>query len=173
MGILIGVALAFGANFFMQSDAKTFAVTPAPPINSAKTDVSIVIAANYLNTQFKQLIPKNTVIKQPSVALAAPNILKLTGVFDLTLGGQRVSANATISMQVAVQKGRVVLTVDKIEAGGVNVPSSFIGSALDSIRAPMEDQINSVIANSLKGTALKLTNVRATANDLTIDLTGQ
>ncbi len=172
-GIVIGIALTLGSNFFLPSDGKTFAVTPAPPINSTQSDVSISIHANYLSAQLKPLIARSNLIKQPSLALAAPNIIQLTGTLDVTLGGQRVSTNATIALRVAVQKNRVALTVDKIDASGITIPLALIGGTLEPARAQAEEQINTLITNSLKGTGLKIFNVRVAPNELIVDLTSQ
>ncbi len=172
LGLLAGIAVMIGTNFFLQSPAPS-ADLSVPTVSPIKSDVTIVVSANYFNAQLKQAITKSGVIKQPNVALASPNIVKLTGLVDVTLSGQRISTNATITLRATVQSGRVALTVDKIEAGGINVPQSLIAPTIESVRKQAEDQINALVQNALKGTGLKLANLRVTANDLTIELTGQ
>ena len=173
IGLIIGIVLMLGANSFLQSSNSPNIILPEPTSAAGKSDVALVISANYLNAQLKPLLAKNAPIKQPTISLAAPNLVKLAGAFDLLVAGQRVSTNAAIALKVAVQKARVVLTVDKIEAGGVNVPPSLIESLVETFRAQAEDQLNTLVQNSLKGTLLKLANVRISPTDLTLELTGQ
>ncbi|MBI3538078.1 MAG: hypothetical protein HY070_11045 [Chloroflexi bacterium] len=172
LGVLFAVVVALSAFFFL-GVGKSSPPAPENASSPGRADVTITFAASYLNAQLKQLMAKNAILKQPTSALAAPNLLKIAGVVDLTLGGQRVSANVTIAFQIAAKNSRVVLVVDSIDANGISVPQSLLGSTLDSVRTQAEDQINTLIQNSLKGTSLKLAAIRISASDLTLELTSQ
>ncbi len=172
LGALFATTLIASALYLLiagDSSADTRAPTPV----SVKPEVSVVVSAGYLNAQVKQIVNKSGGVKNPVVNLAAPNIVKVAGTLDLSLAGQRVSTNAALTFRVTVRNGRVVLVVDQTEAGGVAIPQTLIATALENMRAQIEEQINALAQSTLKGTALKLLNVRMTESTLTVELTSQ
>jgi len=171
LGTLFAVVLFAAAFFFLVSDASR--TLSDPPAVVGKPDVLVTVSASYLNAQIRQTIAQSGIVKNPVINLAAPNVIKVASALEVSVAGQRISTNATITLRAAVQGGRVALTVEKIEAGGVNVPQSLIAPTIESVRKQAENQINAVVLSALKGTGLKLANLRMTANDLTIELTGQ
>lgn len=146
----------------------------APALPASASDVSVTASAAFINSQLQQAVKQTGLAKQATVTLASPNVIRVAAVVDASaLVGIPVTVNATMSMRVSVQKGRILLTVDKVDAGGVSVPQALLGSTVEQMRALAEDQVNQMLQRAQEDASLRVVNVRVTPNAVTIDLAGQ
>jgi hypothetical protein len=169
-GFFIGVLLTLG---FWGFSNRVVNATPDPGLPLAPSDVTITASTAFLNAQFQQAARQSNILKQSSITLQAPNIIKTMTVVDVTLLGQRITANATITMRVTVRNNRILLAVEKIETGNLPVPQSSANTAIENLRAQAENQINALVQRGLQGTGLRVQNVRMNANEMIVDLTAQ
>lgn len=165
VGLIIGIALTAG--FFAVSN-RAAAQIPTPIPNASA--VSVTASATYLNSVVQQAARQSGMLTNAAVTLEAPNIVKVAATVDVTVLGQRVNTNATATMRVSVKNNRIALAIEKIDAGTLPVPQSFINSNLESLRAQAENQINTLVQRSLQGTNLRLSNIRVTPVELIVDL---
>lgn len=170
LGIILGVGLTIGASqFLLNRNAANFV---APP-RTERPDISIVVSAAYVNTQLQQVVRQIPIVRQATITLASPNIIRAATSANVTFAGQSLALNATVILRVTVDNGRVVLIVDSIDTGGLNLAQPLIAPTVEQFRAAGEDQLNRAIQRALQGTGLRLVNVRITPNDLTADLSSQ
>ncbi len=165
VGLVIGVALAAGVFSFSNRAA---AQIPTPIPNASA--VSVTASATYLDSVVQQAARQSGMLRNATVTLESPNIVKVAATVDVTVLGQRVNANATATMRVSVKNNRIALVIEKIDAGTLPVPQSLITSNLESLRAQAENQINTLVQRSLQGTNLRLSNIRITPAELIVDL---
>lgn len=168
-GLLIGVIATIA--FFSIGVAQQQIEMPIPV--PERQQVTVSASAAYLNSQIQQAARQTNLVKQAVVTLDVPNIVQVSATVEATLIGQRVSTNATVRMRVTVQNGRIVLAVEKIDTGNPLIPQSFVANSVESLRGQAENQINAMVASALKGTSLRVTGVRITPGELTVDLAGQ
>lgn len=171
LGLIVGIVLTFAAMTFVTRQ-NVSAVTAPTPV-ATRSDVSITANATFINSQIQQTVRQSGMLKQASVTLDSPNIIQITAAVDTTILGQRITANPTAIMRVAVKNNRIALSVEKIDTGNAAVPASVMSGTAETLRAQAEDVINRQIQRALQGTNMRVVNVRMTPNDMTIDLTGQ
>lgn len=172
VGLVIGVVLGLGASSLLgRAESSSASVTPV--VSTARGDMTIIVSARYLNTQLQQLVKQTGLAKQATLTLVAPNIAQMTVAIDTRLMGQAVTGNVSARMRVAVQSGRVVLTIEKVDASNINIPQTLFTPILDQVRTQAEDQINRIIQHELQGTGLRLTSIRIAPDEVTLDLTAQ
>ena len=87
--------------------------------------------------------------------------------------GVPINARAIVTMRLAVKNGRILLTTESIDVGGIAVPRGLVDSAVEQARAQAEDQLNRAVTSALRGSNLRLSNIRLTADDLTVELSSQ
>ncbi len=170
IGLVVGIILAVAAAELMGSGSAQPAAVPPPASQSA---VSITASAAFMNSQLQQAVRTSGLGNQPSITLASPNLVQVSGNVAVSILGIPLTADATVSMRVTVQRGRILLTVDRIDAGGIMVPQSAIGPEVEKTRAAVEDEINALVQRALQGTSLRVSNIRVTPNDMSIDLDNQ
>ncbi len=164
LGVLGGVIVVLGVLMIapqnVEQDIQTF--------NPVRPDVAVTVSANMVNAQLQPLIRQSGMLQNPTVTLAAPNTIQLNGVMTQSILGQPLAINTITTMHVSTQNGRVLLSIDKVDAGGVNVPPSIYQQAIESDRAQMEDQINQMMQRSLQGSPLKLSNILVAPDGITL-----
>ncbi len=171
IGLIVGVILMLGATQVLsKTDTPNI---PAPIPSSSRTDVSITPSAAFVNSQLSQAVRQSGLAKQATIALDAPNVVQVTATIETSILGQRVSVNATARMRVSVKGGRILLAVEKVDTGNTLIPQSLIAPTVENLRVQAENQINLLVQRSLQGTSLRVTNVRITPNDVTVDLVSQ
>ncbi len=171
LGLIVGIILTFAAMTLMTRQ-NVSAVTAPTPL-ATRSDVSITANATFINSQIQQTVRQSGLLKQASVTLDSPNIIKINAAVDTTILGQRITANPTAIMRVTVKSNRIVLNVEKIDTGNAAVPASVMSGTTETLRAQAEDVINRQITRALQGTSMKLVNVRMTPNEMTMDLVSQ
>lgn len=175
LGIILGLLIGAGATYAVLSVAskQIMPVDPAPTLSAARADVSITASASFINSQVQPMVRQSGLLKQATITLDAPNIVRVNAAVDVTILGQRITANPTATMRVAVKSNRIALTVEKIDTGNATIPASLVGSTVETLRAMAEDEINRQLARALQGTNMRVVNVRVTPNDMTLDLSSQ
>ncbi|CAG0947191.1 hypothetical protein ANRL1_03790 [Anaerolineae bacterium] len=163
VGALIGALLMFSANLFMPGRASGVSLAAAP----GQADVSITASTSYVNAQAQSVIKQSGIVKQATVSFAAPNLARVAMVIEASFLGQKFSINANATTRVTVHNSRVVLTIEKVETGGITLPQSVVASTAETLRAQIEDQLNRLIQSSLQGTGLELTDVFTTQDAIT------
>lgn len=167
VGFILGALITAGV-FSISNRAVVETPTLIP--NGSSAAVSVIASAAYLNAQIQQAAQQSGMLKNATVTLQAPNIVRVAATVDVTVLGQRINANATVTMRVSVKNNRIALAIEKIDTGSVPVPQSLINSNLESLRAQAENQINTLVQRSLQGTSLRLSNIRVTPTEMTVDL---
>lgn len=175
LGIILGLLIGVGVTYAVlsMSSKQITPVGPAPTLSAARPDVSVSASATFVNSQVQQMVRQSGLLKQATVTLDAPNIVRVAATVDVTVLGQRVTANATATMRVAVKSNRIALTVEKIDTGNAMIPVALVSGTVETLRALAEDEINRLVQRTLQGTNMRVVNVRVTPNDMTLDLTGQ
>lgn len=171
LGLLIGAGVTFAA--LALSSKQVTPIAPAPTLSAARSDVSVSASAPFINSQVQPMVRQSGLLKQATLALDAPNIVRVNAAADVTLLGQRITANPTATMRAVVKNNRIVLTVEKIETGNVTLPAALVSGVVESMRAMAEDEINRQLTRALQGTGMRVVNVRMTPSDMTLDLTAQ
>jgi hypothetical protein len=168
LGLFGGSLLALGA-FQLQAGGSPLYAAPS----NAQADVSITVSVEYINSQLQPAVQQSGLAQKMILSFAAPNILQVATTIDTNVFGFPVSVDVTVPIRVTVQAGRIVLTVDRVDAGGVPIPQALLGSEVERMRALAEDQFNREAQRALQGTGLQIVNVRMTSDTLTIDLVSQ
>ncbi len=172
LGLIAGIVLTFGAVQLMGSGSDQPAAKPT--LSAGTYDVSVTASLPFINSQLRQAVEQSGLGKQATVTLVSPNVIRVAASVDASaLIGIPVTVNATMSMHASVRNGRILLTVDQVNAGGVGVPQSLMDSTVEQMRALAENQINRMVQHALEGTTLRVVNVRVTPNAMTIDLAGE
>ncbi len=169
LGILIGIALVLAAAlaaFLFLNPAVDRAPLAAAPAVSAP-DVAVSASAGFLQSQIEPTIVQSGLAQQAMVTLAAPNIIQVSSPVHITVLGQSMTVNTTVTMAISVQNGRVLLKTTQVEAAGVQVPQSVLTARFETLRALGEDLINRQMQRALQGTSLKLINVVVTPDAMT------
>jgi uncharacterized protein YpmS len=171
-GLIIGIVLGFGMAQMATNAAPPPLAAPAPSPNGS--DVSVTASAAFINSQLQQAVEQSGLGRQAKVTLISPNLIQVAATVDASaLIGVPVAVNATVSMRASVRNGRISLSVDKVDAGGVAVPPSVMGSMVEKMRALAEEQVNRMLQRALQGMSLHIVNVRVSPSSMTIDLAGQ
>ncbi len=165
LGLIVGVILVLSATAFLNLGASSMAIpTPDPRL----PDVTVNVTAAFVNTQLQQAVRQSNLARQANVSLAAPNIVRVALTTDVTVAGKALSVDATVTMRVAAQNGRIVLTIEKIDAGGMTLPVTFATQTVERLRAQMEDQLNRLVTRALQGLTLKLINLSVAPDGVTL-----
>lgn len=171
LGVVIGAVVAFGiVQFAASSNAEP---TLVPVFPAGQSDVSITASAAYINSEFQQSIKQSGLAKQATIALISPNVIQVAAPVAASVFGFPISVNATVTLRVLVQRGRIVLAIEKVDTGGIAVAPSTFGTAVEKMRASAESQVNQLAQRALQGSSLRVSNVRITPEGLTIDLMSQ
>lgn len=171
LGLVLGSILTLGTLQAAGVNPAQLTVVPTPSIS--QPDVTVTVSAAFLNSQLQQAVRQSGLSKQASAVLASPNLIQIAIDTDVTAFGIPFTVNTNVSMRVTVRQGRILLTVDKVDAGGVEIPQSLVASTVENARASAEAQINQSVQSALQGTTLRVVNVRITPIDLSVDLVSQ
>lgn len=170
VGMVLGGLLVLGALIILNSPG----LTPSPSSDTLllpnRPDLSISASARFVNSQMQQTLRQSGLTTEATAVLVAPNQLRITAPVTIPLLGKNVQVNATTTMTISVRNGRVVLSVDKVEAEGVNVPRDVWPPLVEAARAQGESELNHMVQQSLQGTGLHLAGIRITPDALNIDL---
>jgi hypothetical protein len=158
IGLVVGILLTFAVNLFTPIGARV------APLDSSQADVTITASAAFVNSQLPAFVKQTGLVKQATLNFMPPNLARIAATTDVSLFGQRIAINAMVTMQMRVENGRVVLTIDQVQAGGLNVPQSFANGFAENYRAQAEEQINRALTRALPGMSLRLISI-ATAQD--------
>ncbi len=164
LGVLIGAASVVGVLLAVSPNV----AQDIPILTSSQPDISVTVNSNVINSQTQPLIRQTGLLNQAAVILAAPNVIQVNGVTNLMILQQPVAINTTTTMRVSVRNGRVVLTVDKVDAGGIDLPASLYAQVVERNRAQIEDQLNRMMQRALQGLALHLSNIAVTPDGITL-----
>ena len=166
LGLILGVILTIAAGLFFGTGVASNPVVPPAP--SGQPDVTVVTSAAFLNTQFQTALKQSKLANQGMIAFASPNSARIAMPIDVTVLGQALSANTTVSLHVIVQNGRIVVVVDSVDVAGMNGAGALVKQPVEKARALLEDQINRLMQQTLKGTGLVLVNVTAATDNVTL-----
>lgn len=170
IGLIIGLVAGAGLVIFATSTAFKPTSTIAPLVASTRPDVSIAVSAPYAAVQIQQTLRQSGIAKNATVTFAAPNLIRVATTVDVNVLGIPLSLNATVAMSVSVQRGRIVMATDSVDAGGLNLSPSLINSTVEPVRVQAEDEINRVVQRALQGSNLRVSNLRVAADALTVEL---
>ncbi len=171
LGLILGAMLAFGSLQVTGATQAQSTVTPTPVVS--QPDVTVTVSAAFLNSQLRQAARQIGMPQPTSLTLASPNLMQVTTSVDVSILGIPATVDANVSTRVSVQRGRIVLTVDKVSSGGIDIPQSLLGADVEKMRATAENQVNRLVQVALQGTGLHVTNVRMTPDAMSIDLSSQ
>jgi len=171
VGLVLGILLTFGAwSLWTRTNPSP---QSAPILDASRGDVTLTISANYLNARLQHIVKQTGLVKQATLTLLAPDIAQINATMDAKILGQTISGSALARVRIAVQNGRVLLTIEKVDVSGIGISQSFVTPVIEQLRAQMEDQINKVIQRELQGMGLRLVNIQVMPNRVTVDLTAQ
>lgn len=162
LGVIVGIVLAFGANALFAGRTPNIAV---PTLLPGQPDLTVTTSAAYLNAQAQPLARATGLARQVTLSFSAPNLCRAVVVSDL---GTALTLNATITMRVAVQNGRITLTVQDTQVSGTSIAQVVVAQQVEKIRAQAEEQINRQLQRALQGTGMRLVGVTFTPSEVTL-----
>lgn len=165
LGLLAGIA-------FMTFGTSIFSKPPAIPTSqsSARPDLSITASAPFIASQLQQTLRQNNLAKNATVTFVAPNLARIAATQDVSVLGFSIALNATATMRVSVQNGRILLKTESVDTGGLPIPQPTLDATVERLRAQAEEQMNRVVQSGLRGTGLRVSNIRITESDVTVEL---
>lgn len=173
MGIVLGAAVMLFAMSFVNINVLAREPVAQELLLPERPDVTITASSTFINPQLEQVIVQSGLAKEAHVSLVAPNIIRVESPVSVSFLGQPMTVDATVQMAVGVQRGRITLTTDKVEASGIGVPLSVLGEDFERLRGAAEDEINREVQRSLEGTRLVVSDVRVAPQALSVDLNMQ
>ncbi len=168
VGLLVGIAFTM-----LGSNASSKPAPIAPSARSARPELAITASAPFVSSQLQQALRANGIVKNAIVTLATPNLIRIVASTDVKVLGFQITLDANVAMRLSVQNGRIVLKTDSVDMGGFPVPQGTLDSTVEQLRAQAEDQMNRVAQSALRGTNLRVSDIRMTENDMTVELSGQ
>jgi hypothetical protein len=171
LSLIIGLVAGAGFVFFLTSNAPKPTASIAAPAATGRPEVSVNVSAAYASSQIQQALRATGVAKNSTVTFAPPNLIHLATTIDVNALGLTLAVDANVTQSVAVQNGRVALTTNSVEVGGLTLSPSVVNSTIEPVRAQSESEINRIIQRALSGTGLRLSNIAMTTDSVTIELT--
>ncbi len=166
MGLVVGVILVLGTSLFMGT--RGLGNPLVQPVDSGQPDVTVVTSAAFLNTEFQAAVRQNNLARSATISFSEPNAARISIPVNVTLLGQSMAVDATVSARAIVQNGRVVVIVDNIDVAGVNITGSLVKQPVERVRALLEDEINRLMQQELEGTGFRLINLNASPDSVTL-----
>lgn len=170
LGIILGAIVMVFALPFVNLNVLAREPVTQEQLLPNRADVTITASNTFITPQLEQAIVKSGLAKQAHASLIAPNIIRVESPVSVSFLGQPMTVDATVQMAVGVQRGRITLTTDKVEASGIGVPPSVLGQDFERQRAAAEDEINREVQQTLEGTRLVVSDVRIAPEGLSVDL---
>lgn len=170
IGIIIGAFAVFAAGFLLAPSVLPSSAAVPVLVPAGQSDISVSVSARYVDAEIQQAVIQTGLARQATTTLIAPNQLQVATTVPVTLLGESVPVDVTATMGLQVQNGRVLLSVDEINAEGISVPPSLVSSQIEQVRADGERTINQAVQSSLQGTSLHLASIRVLSNSLVLDL---
>ena len=96
--------------------------------------------------------------------------MRIAAAQDVSVLGFSISLNAIVTMRVSVQNGRIILKTESVDTGGLPLPQSTVDATVERVRAQAEEEMNRAVQNALRGTNLRVTNIRLSESDVTVEL---
>jgi hypothetical protein len=166
LGLLLGVLLVLGVNLFMGTRVLSSPVVQ--PVDSGQPDITVVTSAGFLSAQFQAAVKQNNLARQATIAFSEPNAARIVMPVAVTLLGQPLTLNTTVSVHALAQNGRIVLIVDAVDIAGVNVAASLVKQPVEQARSLLESEINRVMQQELQGTGFRLIGLNASPDSVTL-----
>ncbi len=175
-GRLLGIVLGTIVVLLMSrigGAAYAFQLPPTPTQTSSptmtptpKSAVSIIMNETYVNALVRSQMADNPNVTNPVVDLRPPNLALVTLTMRLP-GGLSVRPTATIAF--VVQNNRIIVNIQRVDVGNINVPRVLIENQLLALQTQLENQLNQV-THPLDSSILELNRISATETELTVDL---
>ena len=166
LGLLLGVPLALGADLIAGPHTTSNASVPA--FQASQSDITVVASAAFINTQFQAALKQSKFANQGTITFAAPNSARIAMPVDVNLLGQALTVDTTVSLHALAQNGRIVVVVDTVDVAGFGFAGSLVKQPVEEARVLLEDEINRIMQQTLKGTGLVLVNVTAALDNVTL-----
>jgi hypothetical protein len=166
LGLVLAVPLAVGAGLVVSPRG-----TNHPALQSSESgqpDIAVVASAAFLNTQFQGVLKQSKLANQGTLTFAAPNSARIAMPVNVNLLGQSLTVDATVSLHAVAQNGRIVVVVDAVDVAGLNFAGSLVQQPVEQARAVLEDEINRLMQQTLRGTGLVLVNLTAAPDNVTL-----
>ena len=138
------------------------------PVDAGQPDVTVVTSAAFLSTQFQAAVKQSNLARQATIAFAEPDAARIAVPVAVTLAGQSLTLDTTISLHALAQNGRIVVVVDSVEVVGVNVAAALVKQPVERARVLLENQINLLLQQAVKGTGLRLIGLNASPDSVTL-----
>ena len=167
IGLLLAVPLAVGAELFASPRGTSNPVIPSA--QASQPDITVVASAAFVNTHFQAALKQSKLANQGTIAFAAPNSARIAMPVDVNLLGQSLTVDATVSLHALAQNGRIVVIVDSVDVAGFGFAGSLVKQPVEQARVLLEDEINRLMQQTLKGTGLVLVNVAAAPDNVTLE----
>jgi hypothetical protein len=166
LGLVLGVILLLAADLFVGTRGSSDPVVQ--PVDSGQPDVTVVTRAAFLNTEFQAAVKQNNLARSATIAFSEPNAARISMPVDVTLLGQTLTVDASVSAHAIVQNGRIVVVVDNVDVGGMNVAGSLVKQPVERARVLLEGEMNRLMQQELQGTGFRLINLDASPESVTL-----
>ncbi len=171
LGTLLGLVLAAAA-FFAFTLFNSSSVLPLVPAASpGASDLQITIGEAYLNQQIQAgLAQRGMDLGDIAVNLHAPNRADVSLGLNVRVLNQSFAIRPTAAYHFGVSNGSVVLTLDGVDVGGLQVPQQLVNQQVGNLQRLAQEEINAELKRMLANTGLHVTSVEASEGELIVKL---
>lgn len=129
-------------------------------------DMSLTLGERFLNSQVIKAMPNDGTVRNVSLDVHPGNRAEVRATVDVNILGAIVTVNPTAAVTMRVENGRIVISVEKVNVGGVNVPSALVAPQVNKLKATAENELDSQLATIEANTGLRLSAMTSTEDSL-------
>lgn len=148
------------------------AATPIPiRPPAAANDIVLSLSEPYLQAQLLRYLPPDGPLQpDPKLIVDDGNQLVLDGRIKISFGPLNPVIPARLRIGVRADRGKLGLSLDKVEVGPVPVPQNLIPDAAKATLPRLEEQLNGLLLNSEALRDMKVVMVSTDKGRLNLEL---
>ncbi len=127
-------------------------------------DMTVTLSERFLNKMVAEGMPKGGDVSNAQIDLHQGNRADVTAA--VKTGFVTLTPKAAVTF--AVQNGRIVIEVQRVDVGGFGVPNSLIEPQIAQLKQTAERELNQKLAELEKTTGLTLQSLSTTENSMTL-----
>lgn len=153
-----GAALVMGLPPFGAAGAPLSLTAASSNTNPA---LNVTLSENYLNQLVAENLPREGALSNVALDLHPGNLVAITGALAIA---EFVTLHPTVTVRVSPTNHRIVIQVERIALGGVEVPPGVVEPQIAQIKTNLEQELNSQLQALRATTGLQLATL-TTAED--------
>ena len=155
VGFMGALTIACIALFIFNSNP-TSMPSPLAVQPGTAPDMSLTLGEHFLNVQVIKAMPNDGTVRNVSLDVHPGNRADVRATVDVNILGAIVTVNPIATVTMKVENGRIVISVDQVSVGGLNVPSALVAPQVNKLKATAENELDSQLATIEANTGLKL-----------------